>query len=353
MAKKKRSAKVRSGAQRLSVYNEGLCVYVHDEAHDSEIRALLGSGEYGDLSNNNFFDCLSMPAFGAVVAKRGLAFAFELDQDDGIDIDVVVGPPLTSTQLADAQWMQPQRTWLRLPSGRLRVDTPNTMPLDPDPGDDPGGVATVPPGDYEVRLYRVDWLAMHRAGVDEVYRGPGHILLLTPLDAPLSPPPTSAILPFPDTCIEGPTAYALDGAEFKTRVYSEFWWEPLYLNLDRAAVDRLGLVPGQLFEVSWEKPKLVITAAYAPNANLSGMTFEQTVTGTFGKKLLGEFAAQYPEVAVAHWREFPGKSEEILTLTRWEGKRPYPAKWHGMWCDCRGRCLEAVGKIGGGDVETR
>jgi hypothetical protein len=346
MAKKKRKAPARPGAQRLSVYNEGLCGYVHDEAHDADIRALLRSGTYGDVSNTTFFDNLSIPAFGAVAAKRGFAFAFELDQDDGIDIDVLVGPPLTAEQLADAHWMPPQLTWLRLPSGRLRVDSPNTMPLDPDPGEDPGGVATVPPGDYQVSLYRLDWAAMHRAGVDETYNGPGHIVLLTPLDGPPSPPVSSAILPFPDTVIEGPTAWTIDGAQFKAQVFCDFWWEPLYLNLDRAAVKQLGLAPGQLFEVSWEKPKLVITAAYAPDADLCGLSLAQTLTGTFGKELLDEFAGQYPEVAVAHWRRFPGKSQELLTLLRWEGKKPYPAKWHDIWCDCRGRRLDAVWKMG-------
>ncbi len=43
----------------------------------------------------------------------------------------------------------------------------------------------------------------------------------------------------------------------------------------------------------------------------------------------------------------------MLTLLRWEGNKPYPANWHEIWCDCRGRRLEAIGKIGGGDVETR
>ena len=38
----KPKAPVRPGSQRLHVYNEGLCVYVHDEAHGDEIRALLG-----------------------------------------------------------------------------------------------------------------------------------------------------------------------------------------------------------------------------------------------------------------------------------------------------------------------
>ena len=135
MAKKKHKAEVRTGAQRLHVYNEGHCVYVHDEEHDDEIRAMLASGEYGEVSNNNFYDNLNTLPFGAVVSKRGLAFAFELEQDDEIEIEVVVGPPLKSEQLADAHWMQPQLTWLRLPSGRLPVDTPNTMPLDHDPGD--------------------------------------------------------------------------------------------------------------------------------------------------------------------------------------------------------------------------
>lgn len=344
---RKRKTETRPGATRLSVYNEGLCVYVHDDGHDKEIRAMLGSGKYGELSNNTFYDSLSIPAFGAVVAKRGLAFSFELDQDDEIEIEVVVGPPLTSERLADAHWMEPQLTWLHLPSGRLRVDTPNTMPLDPDPGEDPGGVAAVPPGNYEARLYRVDWPAMHRAGAVEAYRGPGHILLLTLLDQQPATPPTSAILPFPVAKVEEPSGCTINGNEFNAKVYSDFWWEPLYLSLDRAAVKQLSFVPGQLFEVTWEKPKLVITAAYAPNADLSGLTLAQTLTGNFGKELLDAFAGQFSEVAVAYWQKFPRTSQETLTLIRWEGKKPYPAKWHDIWCECRGKRLDAIGKIGG------
>jgi hypothetical protein len=129
MAKKVGPPVIRPDAQRVWVYNEGLCVYLHDAGHTGRLRGMLAGGRYGAANpDQDFFSNLSEPTFGAAVAADGLAAAYELLQDDEVVTEVAVGPPLTDAELAVARWWPPQRALLDLPTGRLRVDTPNTMP---------------------------------------------------------------------------------------------------------------------------------------------------------------------------------------------------------------------------------
>src|SRR5215470_4764263 len=100
MAMKVRPSVIRPGALRVEVYNEGLCVYLHDAGHTQRLRTMLASGQYGAVSlDQNFFDNLCEPAFAAAVATEGLAAAYELRQDDEVVAEVAVGQPLTEAEL--------------------------------------------------------------------------------------------------------------------------------------------------------------------------------------------------------------------------------------------------------------
>jgi hypothetical protein len=342
---KRKKVGLRPGAKRLSVYNEGLCVYVRDDGQDAALRALIASRKFGKQDPQaTFYERLALPAFGNAVARDGLAFAFDLQQDDEIDIEVLVGPPLTPAQLADALWMVPQTTWLRLPTGLLRIDTPNTMSLDPDPGDDPGGVAKVPPGDYEIRLYRVDWDAMHREERDDDYDGPGHLLVLTPLAG--KPRATSSILRFPEVteALSDASACKVQEARFETKIMSDYWWEPFHLDLDREAAAALALKPGSLFEICLEKPRFALTAVFLDRRldnEMRSLLTDRAPTKEFAKAL-DRLAADYPDAAVALWNAHPESQRELLLLVRWKGKNKYPAKFHGLWAPCAGRRLDTA-----------
>jgi hypothetical protein len=145
---------------------------LHDAGHTERLRKMLASGKYGAANpDRDFFSNLSELEFGAAVAAEGLAAAYELQQDDEVVTKVAVGQPLTKAELAIARWWPLQRALLDLPTGPLRVDTPNTMPLDPDEQDDKGAIVTVPPGRYILMLYRIDLDAMRREEVTK-YRGP-------------------------------------------------------------------------------------------------------------------------------------------------------------------------------------
>src|SRR5262245_11626640 len=119
MAKKKpKPGVIRAAARRVEVYNEGLCVYLHDEGHQPRLREMIASGKYGQAgAGNTFYDNLSEPEFGMAVAKKRLALAYELQQDDEVAVEVAVGPPLTTKELAVARWLPPQRAKLDLPTG--------------------------------------------------------------------------------------------------------------------------------------------------------------------------------------------------------------------------------------------
>ena len=45
---------------------------------------------------------------------------------------------------------------------------PNTLPLDPEEPSDLGAVADMPPGEYALSLYRVDWEACERKSIGTI-----------------------------------------------------------------------------------------------------------------------------------------------------------------------------------------
>ncbi|MCC6155957.1 MAG: hypothetical protein IT367_19475, partial [Candidatus Hydrogenedentes bacterium] len=143
------------------------------------------------------------------VVERGLLVTYFLRQDDPIVVDVCVGPPLTKDEIKNCgvPLMKPTQTIISIPSGRLRIDTPNTFRLNADaqanaeeyvkahgkqPNDDDlesfgledkSGEVTVPPGDYVLTLYRVDFDKFDDDDDEDDetgFDGPGELVLLTP-----------------------------------------------------------------------------------------------------------------------------------------------------------------------------
>ncbi len=199
----------RPDSQRVEVYNEGLCVYLHDPANAAAILkanppSLLS---YSDLEPNKD------KALKKLV-EAGLIVTYTLRQDDSIRVDVNVGPPLEKTEIKKigVPLMKPAQTIISLPSGVLRIDTPNSFRLGPDAqayaeeyekkhgrppkdGDlkafgleEASGDVRVPPGDYVLTLYRVDFEKMSDREDESVdgeegeseYDGPGEFIVLTP-----------------------------------------------------------------------------------------------------------------------------------------------------------------------------
>lgn len=180
---------IRKDSTAVQVYNEGLVVFVYDEANSDAIKA----------AGPNIIEYFSDEPDDALqpLARDGLLVAYELEQDDELAIEVSVGSPLSPEELSRGRWLPVQRARLNAPSGRLRVEGYNNLRLSPDfdPAEDPGAVVDIPPGDYVLSLYRVDWEALEQAGLGEhidEWGGPWHVIVLsetTEIQPPDSPAP--------------------------------------------------------------------------------------------------------------------------------------------------------------------
>jgi hypothetical protein len=152
---------IRKGAIPVHIYNEGLVVFLYDEAHEARIRdadpqIIWGAGT----------DAFEDPATQALLAS-GELLIYGLRGDGGVDLEVVAGAPLAEKELSCGEWYPPETGYLSLPSGRLCVHSYDTLPMgDNDDGlPDEGAVVEVPAGTYRVTLYRKNWDEMESAGL--------------------------------------------------------------------------------------------------------------------------------------------------------------------------------------------
>ena len=158
-----------AGAQRVEVFNSGLEVWLYDASFRSELKASRAFEEDAD-------DALFEKAMAGFV-KDGRIMAYQLMQDDSLDIAVKVGKPPGADALAGARWLEPQHAFLRLPSGRLVIESNDALTIRKSRPTDKGAELEVPPGDYLVTLYRIDWDALE---ADEIeWKGPWELVVLT------------------------------------------------------------------------------------------------------------------------------------------------------------------------------
>ncbi|MGH7569478.1 MAG: hypothetical protein ACREL9_11040 [Gemmatimonadales bacterium] len=243
--------RTRKGAQRIVVYNEAHLAFIYDE---SQTAVLQRSGALSDAPNLE-----TAPASERLrrLAEEGVVVVYELPADDPISIEVVVGPPLTEREMSSLPWLKPQPALLRLPSGRLRVDSMNTLPAplyalppypkapDPEPG-----LVEVPPGDYVLTLHRLDTDAASRRR-DLAVDGPNEIVTLTPLAQAERPGAIAPLLAFEGNAdLSWPGRYTIEGRIFKGLALFQGADSQLILNLDREAADALGLRAGMGLQIA-------------------------------------------------------------------------------------------------------
>jgi len=240
---------VRAGSTRVSVYNEGLLVFLWDEAHLVAMEASEADFEGGYADDDAGIDKALKK-----LARDGVVIAYELDRDDAVAAEVVVGLPLTKAELSTARWQKPQTARLSLPTGALRIDTGNTFPIgdEPDEDEEPGRVA-VPPGDYVVTLYRLDWDRLETDGLfgeGDEWTGPQEVIVLTP--AADAKPVKGAKPLLRAAGADAATwqgKYTIDGRVFHGKASSNYDREICFVNIDRPAVAKLGLNPGTVLRM--------------------------------------------------------------------------------------------------------
>jgi hypothetical protein len=188
---------IRKGSRRVTVYNEGLLVFLYDEANAASLGAAAEA--------LHDFRCLHNwkddPSLGALAAKNAIV-VYEIDQDRGLDVEVVVGPPLEKAELAGVHWHAPQRARLGLPTGTLCLDSINSfrasvpwIPAEAGHVPERGGTVRIPPGDYDVTVHRLFTDRMRAEGIP-TRPHPGEVLVLTPAGTG-SHAPQPLFLPLP------------------------------------------------------------------------------------------------------------------------------------------------------------
>jgi len=171
--------KIRKNSTAVNVYNDGLVVFLYDEANGKEIQkadpTLLEAFSDEDAADPKLAD----------LAKKGLLVAYELEQDDELSIEVSIGDPLSDGELKSGRWHTVQRAPIHLPSGKLHIEGYGNFRLSPDydPDEEPGAVVKVPSGDYVLALYHLNWEALEEDGLwddSKDWEGPQQVITLTP-----------------------------------------------------------------------------------------------------------------------------------------------------------------------------
>ncbi len=236
---------VRQGATRLDLTTEGLIVVLYDEKRLRE------------LKRGRTLDVLTGEASGADpvdradrIARQGLLVAYDLAGDGPVAVEIAVGPPLTEAERAAAEisWLAPQQALLSLPSGRLCVETTESLRIGAHPPSATGGSVRVPPGDYVLTLFRTD----HRDDRHGTGDLPLEVVTLTPRPAIERPVRVRAFLSIREALGEReipeappPRAGVFRGLCFPGLLHT------VVSNLDGEAARALGLRFGMRLEVEW------------------------------------------------------------------------------------------------------
>ena len=225
------ASSVRDGGTRVTVQNSGLEVWLYDDANLGTIQA----------TNTPDLYLGGMPAGFEGLTQDGLVVGYSLCQDDEINLAVYVGEPFTDEELSVARWLEPQFAFLRLPSGRLCVESNDASRIGSDEPGETGAVVEVPAGEYALTLYRVDHEALDRERIE--WSGPQEIVVLTAGGHPEQA--AGDLLPFEprrDTTWVG--RYSIHGRSAEALAWFGDSWDTCVVNIDSEAAGPLGLAPG-------------------------------------------------------------------------------------------------------------
>ncbi len=133
----------------IDIYNEGLGVYLYDASVEESLR------ESGALITQYFGDDSFHDSVSKEFLSTGRLLVYGLVGDGSVKATVTIGAPLGKKQLSGGEWLT-ESGFLSLPSGRLCIHSANTLPMGdngPRP-DEAGACLEVPPGEYQVNVYR-------------------------------------------------------------------------------------------------------------------------------------------------------------------------------------------------------
>lgn len=247
----KRGITIRVGGTRVEVENSGLEVWLYDEANRDAI-ATAGPPDEGSGG---------MPPRFERSTKQGLIVGYSLYQDDGVDCEVHVGADFSEKELSVGRWLEPQRAFLRLPSGTLCIESNDASRVGPEEPGAKGATVKVPPGDYRLTLLRVDHEALDRE--EREWDGPQELVLLSPGGKPADA--ATALLPFEhrrDLSFVG--KHRIEDSRADVLVWFGDYWDTYFVNLDTAACAKLGLTPGRHFRIVVPGAGITLVSVFGP-----------------------------------------------------------------------------------------
>jgi len=118
---------------------------------------------------------------------------FELYQDDELQAEVSLGPPLGEAEAEGIPWSEPKKTLLSLPSGALCIESMDSLRIGADEPTDQGAQLTLPPGDYELSLQCLS--REYEQDPDALV--PEYYISLVPLYDPKNRPSNQPFLTYP------------------------------------------------------------------------------------------------------------------------------------------------------------
>jgi hypothetical protein len=162
--------RMHKGSKRAAFYNEGPLVFLYDGSNATQIResgveVLEG---YGESSADD-------PAL-TKLAARGVLLLYELFQDDEVEIEVIMAEKITPEERSRlSAHVRLPTGWIRLPTGKLFLDSYNTLRARREEITDQGATVSLPAGDYSVTVYQCDNVAAEESN------HPHDVLVLRPL----------------------------------------------------------------------------------------------------------------------------------------------------------------------------
>lgn len=271
-------------AMRVTVFNSGLNVWLYDRGFRDE---LLASGAFEISADPAVFE-KAMREF----VRLGRLMSYDLMQDDSIDVAISIREPLSRKELGKIPWREPQQAFLSLPTGRLVIESNDSLTIRSLSPTDPGGEVSVPPGDYLVTLYRVDWDTLAEDEIE--WDGPSEFITLTagPAAKPVTDQPIS--LPWDIAIPDAETFSVIEGVYSGSVIFDDDLMA-MRVALDREVIAKLGLTDSSV---------TVITVHDVP--------FECALVWVQGDRMKGEYYDRLERLRPP--AEFPGKEWAICNL---------------------------------------
>ena len=312
--------RVRNASKRAAFYNEGPVVFIYDGSHVSAIResgAEILEG-YGERTADD-------PAL-IELASRGQLLLYELFQDDEVEIELIVADKISADERArlSAHTRCPAG-WIWLPTGRLFLDSYNTLRAGNEEITDQGATVAVPSGHYSVVVY------LGNGELAENSDHPQDVLLLRPLKRkPTGRRPaiirdrTSA----PQSAEVGVGYGKITDNVFNGLVYFIPDTDLFAVNMDPQTKDSLHLRAGSTFSFEIAGGELVLPAVYL------GDTTREYEDALPGIELQEKTAAELARVSWGARDNFDGL---LLVCKRTRRNAAVPEAFFGNWTPVRVR----------------